>query len=77
MAFYSLMNMKVNLVSHTAVHIIHRIENRYFLPSWGSFELVNTKKQFIRRYKKTLKEYYENQGWKVEFDKDKRNINLS
>ena len=75
-AIYAILGMKVYPINHRACEIVHRIENRHFMPSWGNYKLYVNQKEFIKGNMEELKNHYENQNHKFDLD-DEGNIKLS
>jgi hypothetical protein len=75
-AIYGILGMTVHSINHRSCDVIHRIENRHFMPSWGSFKLCDNQKEFIETNMEELRTHYENFNHKVDIDEN-GNIKLS
>lgn len=75
-AIYAVLKMSVHPINHRSCEIIHRIENRHFMPSWGNYNLYENQKEFIKGNIEELKKHYENFNHKVDLDEE-GNIKLS
>lgn len=62
-SIYSLLNIKVSPMNCMAAKILHRIENRYFMPTTGYYKLTDSLEEFLQVNHAELVEYYDNLGW--------------
>jgi hypothetical protein len=46
-AVYAILQLQIAPISSAAVNILHRVENRHFMPSDGSYKLASSLKEFV------------------------------
>jgi len=68
---YHILDIKLSTLTHTAATARHRIENRYFMPSFGNYKLTDSYEEFLLINQEELKIHHHD----VElFDFPKRTI---
>jgi hypothetical protein len=71
---YHIVGIKLSTLSHTAATARHRIENRYFMPSFGNYKLTDTYEEFLIINKEELDTHH---GSVHIFDFPKRGYDIS
>ena len=57
-AVYAVLGLQVGPVPHPAINIIHRVENRHFMPSSGFYKLADSLEEFLKINQEELDKQY-------------------